>query len=363
MKTYKAKPNNKAKGVFSISLVEDPAMEGHFVVLSKEKEIQLKTLNEEKRLLIGLVLEPNKPIYRNQGGEEFYLKFDEPTILELSHSFFKNKFQLNSTLEHTTPIDGVAFVESWIVEDSKIDKSALFGFSYPKGSWLATMKVDNDEVWNDYVKTGKVKGFSIDAFIDLEEEINLKKENMSNTIVEAINNLGDNIKVWLTKKEAEVKLGSIKSGDITIEFDGEALMLGEPAWMTNKEGERVPVPIGSHPLENGQTLVVTEVGYVGSIEEGDTPAEPQEMNDDAQAAEIANAIKSVLIKYSSEMDAKIQTVIDANVELKKELDSTKEELVKLSNEPATKKIPSAPVQVDFSKMSEFEKRKYYRKNG
>ena len=60
-----------------------------------------------------------------------------------------------------------------IVENPEVDKSTNFGFSYPKGSWLAVMKVDSDEVWNDYIKTGKVQGFSIDAMLSLEE-VNLK---------------------------------------------------------------------------------------------------------------------------------------------------------------------------------------------
>ena len=85
MKTYKAKLKEGSKGVFAISLVENPAMEGNFIAL-KEHNIALKTLDEDKKLLIGLVLEPNKPVYRNQNGEEFNLVFDETTITELAHS-------------------------------------------------------------------------------------------------------------------------------------------------------------------------------------------------------------------------------------------------------------------------------------
>jgi len=166
MKTYLAKFNPKVNGgVYAISLVENPAMEGLFIALSKQEEIKFAEVDKEQRILMGLVLEPNKPVYRNQGGEEFNIVFNEETIKELSHNFFKLGYQQNSTIEHEkeNKIDGVTFVESWIVEDSEIDKSANFGFSYPKGSWIATMKVDSDEVWNNYVKTGKVQGFSVDA--------------------------------------------------------------------------------------------------------------------------------------------------------------------------------------------------------
>jgi len=178
MKTYQAKYNPITnKGVYGISLVENPAMEGTFVALSKaEKTIELKTVNEEQRILLGLVLEPNKLIYRydEQTQEEYNITFDEQTIKDLSYGFFKNNSQSNSTIEHdNNPIKGVTFTESWIVENPTNDKSNNFGFSYPKGSWVAVMKVDSDEVWNNYVKTGKVLGFSIDAVLSLEE-VNLK---------------------------------------------------------------------------------------------------------------------------------------------------------------------------------------------
>ena len=134
MITYEAVFNNtKNKGVFSISLVNDPAMEGLFVALSKETEIKLAEVDTEQRILMGLVLEPNKPVYRNQNGEEFNIVFKEDTIKELSHNFFKAGHQKDSSLEHDSSIEGVTFVESWIVENSAIDKSANFGVSYPKG--------------------------------------------------------------------------------------------------------------------------------------------------------------------------------------------------------------------------------------
>ena len=47
---------------------------------------------------MGLVLEPNKPIYRNQGGEEFNIIFNKQTIKDLSYNFFKSSHQNNSTI-------------------------------------------------------------------------------------------------------------------------------------------------------------------------------------------------------------------------------------------------------------------------
>ena len=202
MKTYKAIFNElEADGVFGISLVSKPAMEGVFVALNEHTELKLKTVNKEQRILIGLVLEPNKPIYRNQGGEEFNIVFDEDTIKNLSYHFFKKGHQKNSTIEHVDRIEGVTFVESWLVEDTEKDKSSVYGFSYPKGSWVATMKIDNEEIWNDFVKTGKVQGFSVDAMLGLKE-VNLKSElNMSSKILEMLRK----IDLRLGSKSDEVK--------------------------------------------------------------------------------------------------------------------------------------------------------------
>lgn len=352
MKTYQAKYNPLTnKGVYGISLVESPAMEGLFIALSKDEPIQLKTVNEEQRILMGLVLEPNKPIYRNQNGEEFNIVFNEETIKDLSYGFFKNNSHSNSTIEHDIDqnIKGVTFTESWIVENPDIDKSTNFGFSYPKGSWVAVMKVDSDEVWNDYVKTGKVQGFSIDAMLSLEE-VNLKSNiEMSNT-----NTLLERILLALTPKLAEVKLGSMKlmDGSVTIEFEGEEMKVGDAIWVTADDGTKVPVPVGEHPMEDGTILVVTEEGIVGEIKPAEAPAEPNapvdagepeggKVSNDAKiASEIESAIKSILIKYTAQ-ETKISDL--------------ENQIAELSKQPASKPIQGTPVQVDFSKMTPKER--------
>ena len=98
------------------------------------------------------------------------------TIKQVQHNFVQQGYQNNSTLEHSgKSIPNVTFVETWIKEDEVHDKSVLYGFSEPVGTLFGLMKVNNDEIWNDYVKTGKVKGFSIDGVFDMEK-VNLKSE-------------------------------------------------------------------------------------------------------------------------------------------------------------------------------------------
>ena len=149
-------------GINAVSVVESPAIEENFIALSKH-EVELKEVDAEKRILMGAALIPNKKIYRRNGDEEFYIYFSEDTVRKSMELFFKRGNQNNATYEHRDELNGMSVVESWLIEDEKLDKSKLYGFSLPKGTWMISMKVDNDEVWNN-VKEGKVKGFSIEGY-------------------------------------------------------------------------------------------------------------------------------------------------------------------------------------------------------
>ena len=155
--------DDEAIGVEAISVVENPAIESDFIALSNQ-EIKLAEISKEKRLLMGALLIPNKPIYRKSGEDEYHIFFSKDTITKASQMYLQNGNQSNSTLEHDSQLKGLTLVESWIVEDKQKDKTALYGLDVPVGTWMGSVKVDNDEVWNSYVKTGKVKGFSIEGY-------------------------------------------------------------------------------------------------------------------------------------------------------------------------------------------------------
>ena len=163
-------------GIQAISIVENPAIEENFIALNKQ-EVQFAKKDAEKRILMGAALIPNKPIYRKSGEEEFYVYFTKETIRRASEMFFQNGNQNQSTLEHEAELQGLSVVESWIVEDEQKDKSRLYGLEMPVGTWMVSMKVNNDDVWNNYVKTGKVKGFSIEGFF--VDKVNFAKQEMN----------------------------------------------------------------------------------------------------------------------------------------------------------------------------------------
>ena len=163
-------------GINAVSVVESPAIEENFVALNKH-EVELKEVDNEKRILMGAALIPNKQIYRRVKDKEFYIFFSEDTVRKASELFLMRSNQNNATLEHEKKmLDGMSVVESWIIEDEKTDKSRLYNFNLPKGTWMISMKVNNDEIWNK-VKAGDVKGFSIEGYFVDKYEMSLQTED------------------------------------------------------------------------------------------------------------------------------------------------------------------------------------------
>ena len=163
---------DEQSGIEAISVVESPAIEENFVALNKH-EILLKEVDSEKRILMGAALVPNKQIYRrnDKTDEEYYIYFSEDTVRKASELFFKKSNHQNATLEHSENVEGTTIVESWIVEDSKKDKSAIYGMDMPKGTWMVSMKIDNDEIY-EKAKKGEVKGFSIEGYFADKYDLN-----------------------------------------------------------------------------------------------------------------------------------------------------------------------------------------------
>jgi hypothetical protein len=165
---------DEMSGIDAVSVVKNPAIEENFIALNKH-EVELKKIDEEKRILMGAALVPNKQIYRvNEKKEEYYIFFSEQTVRKASELFLMRSNQNNATYEHKDKLEGLSVVESWIIDDEKSDKSRLYGFDLPKGTWMISMKVNNDEVWSD-VKEGKVKGFSIEGYFADKYEMSLKE--------------------------------------------------------------------------------------------------------------------------------------------------------------------------------------------
>lgn len=208
-------------GIDAVSLVDSPAIEENFIALNKEYKIEFAEVDSDKRILMGAALIPNKQIYRKNGKDEFYVFFSEATVKQASELFLKNGNQSNATLEHKAKFDGATVVESWIIDNPGMDKSKQYGFSLPKGTWMISMKIEDENVWKQ-VKEGKYKGFSIEGYfadkLEMSGEINL----------ESYSDYGDDVKSNAQKGiELNEKNGN-KCATQTGKVRAQQLANGEP---------------------------------------------------------------------------------------------------------------------------------------
>lgn len=185
---------NDLNGIEAISIVENPAIEEDFYAFNKDGKLELAKVDEEKRILMGAALIPNKKIYRNSGTEEYYVFFSEKTVRRASELFLSKGKQNNSTLEHEVELQGLSVCESWIIEDDIQDKSRKYNLKMPVGTWMVSVKVNNDEIWEEFIKTKRVKGFSIEGFFSDKLEMRKDVEVLTEREAELLKGLKEILK-------------------------------------------------------------------------------------------------------------------------------------------------------------------------
>ena len=188
--------NQEMVGIEAVSIVSQPAIEESFVALSSD-EIKLAKVDEEKRIVMGAALVPNKMIFRKRNDTMFYVYFSKDTIRRASELFFQNGNQSNATLEHQMKANNLTVVESWIVENKEKDKSALYNLDLPVGSWVISMKIEDDELWQQIKEGKKYTGFSIEGFFS--DRATIKKSNAKSEMAA------------IEEEEAEYMLSNIKN--------------------------------------------------------------------------------------------------------------------------------------------------------
>jgi hypothetical protein len=208
---------------YAISMVDMPAIESDFVALEKQEEekVQVFLESNERHMVYGAALIPDKDIYRNNGEQEFYISFTKESIEKMSQEFMKEYRQNEVTLDHEEMANDITITESWLVEDSYKDKANALGINVPEGTWMVGMKVNQIDVW-ERVKSGELKGFSVESMISLEEF----SKNDNNMNIET-NDMG----FWSKMKEVLAEAFSKKEEPAEIEptnIDLEAEPQAEP---------------------------------------------------------------------------------------------------------------------------------------
>ena len=323
METYLIQFNpDQTKGVYGISLVADPAIEAFFVQMNKDYDVQLKVVDEEKRLFMTPVLIPDQKVLRmSKDGVAFNIVFGKEVIQSAQQNFQKNGFQNNSTLEHdiNVKLKGVTFVESWIKEDDNHDKSVMKGFTQPIGTWFTIFRVDDDEVLAK-IKSGEIKGVSIDGAFEIDENFKLNKDMNIDTILTAIK---DGFKSLDKPKEVIVKMASKKTtDDVEVYFEGEVeagvAMFADPE-MTQ------PLADGTYKFSD-YDVNITEGKVTEVMEAKEEEAEVEMSNADEVLGKVMELLSSYSVEMAKEVSKQLATF---KAELKKEV-LVKEEVIQMT---------------------------------
>jgi RNA binding exosome subunit len=193
----------------AISLVTSPAIEQDFVYFGKEKNnLTFAKVDEEKRMLVSPALIPNKQIFRHDPNtdSDYYVYFSPDTVRKASELYLKHNNHHKATYQHQDRVSGVLTVESWIIEDTKLDKSTLYGYSLPVGTWMVKLSISNDEIWSK-IKDGELKGLSIEGYFTNKFEQMNKKQPTTEQILSAFNELVREGKITTMSKANRIELG------------------------------------------------------------------------------------------------------------------------------------------------------------
>jgi hypothetical protein len=347
METYVVKFNpNKNKGVYAISLVNDPAIEEFFVQMSKEYDIKLAEIDKEKRLFMSPVLIPNQKILRiDENGNPFNIVFEADTIEMAQQAFQKRGYQNESTLEHdiNLKLDGVTFVETWIKKDNVHDQSVIKGFNQPIGTWFTIFRVDDDEVMAK-IESGEIKGVSIDGAFELDENSQLKTDMNLETILTAIKEGFDSLKA------KDVKLGKqVTIDDQAMFFEGDALAVDTPVFANEEMTEAIAD--GTYETET-MTVVVVD-GKISELtekveEELKEEEEKVEMADDSVEAKVNEIMQAYVGEIAKAVASQLA---DFKTEMKKEVQEEEEvRLAKANPTPAVEQAPATLVEKMFNEL-------------
>lgn len=289
--------------VTAISLVEEGAIMSDFIALAKQQPKQVYLEKEEKHLVVGAILIPERPIYRYDAEwGDYYITFSQQVIEKLAYDYMKNKLTDSVTLDHETNANNITLVESWI-RTSENDKSVDLGLDAPIGSWIGAMKIEDDETWQR-IKSQELNGFSVEAFCNLNEF----KNTMTNMMNEDKKSLLEEIKELIQEafsvasKPQELEKEEVVEENLSVEEEVTEEVIEENLSVEEE------VPTEEKVEEELEAEVPTE----------EVVEEPKEEEIDLQS--VINALQEELESIKAE-----------NEELKKQNE-------KLSKQPSVKKL-------------------------
>lgn len=233
--------NDETTGVDFISLVDEPAMEFDWLKFQKEFKMEFKA-NQDKKLLYGVFIVPDKPIFRTSPEKgEFYTIFTKEVIQKIVKKFNKNNFNKNINFQHGDNRVKGFVVENFITSDLM---KADFGFEVPDGSWVGSVYIEDDNFWNSYIKTGDLKGFSVEivsklmkmdmAKISFDFDDTLTKDYIKDKAINEIEK-GNDVYIITRRQEKDSKEVYKVADELGIPHSKVYFTNGELKWKTIKD--------------------------------------------------------------------------------------------------------------------------------
>jgi hypothetical protein len=344
------------QGIDATALVENPAIQRNWMAFKEHKSYEFKTHNEDKRILAGALMVADFPMYRNMNGKEFFVKFSSETIEQLADRMVLNNKLTAFNFEHDSKKElADMHIQQFFIINTELGVNTPIGFEeLPNGSLFAFVKVNNEQVWNDYVKTGIVKGFSIEGNFATKEEfseqtflnefqtiINMTDKKVATSkldelVAKAKSLFSEDVKPE-EKKEEEVKMAEAMLTDGTkVMYEGE---LAEGTIVLLEDG--TAAPDGEHTFEDG-TVISIEGGQVVAVAKPMTEQEMaiQKLTEMVTKLETENAeLKSNFEKSINKVEEKFSAQI-------KESNKLTEDVLEL-----VKTLVAEPTQHQFNTQS------------
>lgn len=384
MKRYELKLIDGGKGVFKVSVVKDPAIEQNLVYFSKEKEEVTMFADEEKKVIYSVVMRPNMDIFRkNINGEPANVYYTKETVEKAQINYFRQNGNSKTNINHSeiADADGIFPFESWIVLDAKTDRAAKIGLDVQDGDWVMGLKVDNDELWTEHIKTGKLDGFSVEATninYELKEDIKMNSEKKG--VIAFIKDGLENLFGEAEKFEGQIAEVNKWWQDVindTFEI-GEQVMRKpyKSAEKGAKEEPPKPIGAGEFELKDGSKILTDSEGIIrykttapapapapapadpNAAPAAAAPAAPaatpaaEKMAVETTAAPAAPATPALAAPAETKLtDEEIKALQAENAALKAELATLKAEKVKTETTLATMKTEKEAVDAKLLAMS------------
>lgn len=337
---YEAKIEDITDGILAISLVEYPAVEKDFVAFNAEKEpIRFSIDSEEERIISGVIMLADSPIYRRNGDYEYYVSYSKETLKKMATKLLEDGTFKNIDIQHNGQyIKGLELIELYI-KDEKKGLNPNYVTDVPDGSLMASFHISDDALWDEVKNGNYLNGFSLEGLFTIEKMNNqIKKKSSTMSLIEKF-----------MKKLVKFSEIATDKGILLIQ-DGDEFAVGTEVFV-EVEGEWVAAEDGEYKLEDGRTVSIAE-GKIAEIKDPEAIEEPApEVEEVVENEEVAEPAPEEEVEPTPEERDDKQEQIDALkaeiAGLREEIEALKNSLTQIVQQPVVE-----PIVEEFEKVNE-----------